>query len=177
MALFDLAVAIVLQHEGGFVNNPVDKGQATNMGISTPTLTKWLGRAATLRDVQNLTADTAKAIYRKWYYEPIKGDQITSQAIATAMLDLAVLTGPATAVKAAQAILGVTVDGNLGPITLGKLNLMAPQDFLWQFSDKYHALFSDIVTATPNQVVFLKGWTLRACAMRGYLTNVASAVS
>ena len=34
MSAFELAIPIVLKHEGGFADNPADPGGATNFGIS-----------------------------------------------------------------------------------------------------------------------------------------------
>lgn len=67
-ATFDHAVDDVLRTEGGYVNDPVDRGGETNFGISA--------RANPDIDVANLTRDQAKEIYRQRYWEPIKADNL-----------------------------------------------------------------------------------------------------
>lgn len=60
-ANFDTAVAFVLKHEGGYVNDPKDPGGETKYGISK--------RAYPGLDIKALTEDGAKAIYRRDYWD------------------------------------------------------------------------------------------------------------
>jgi hypothetical protein len=87
MADFDMAVALVLKHEGGLVDDPNDPGGLTNFGISQ--------RSYPNVDIRNLTADDAKAIYKRDYWFPIGGDAISNQSLANAALDFAVNAGVA----------------------------------------------------------------------------------
>ena len=67
--LFKRALAFVLRWEGGFVNNPSDKGGATNMGITQYTYNSWLkslGLAS--RDVRHITRSEVEQIYYKNYW-------------------------------------------------------------------------------------------------------------
>lgn len=60
---FQRAVERVLKAEGGYVNDPVDRGGETKYGISK--------RANPEVDIASLTVDQAKDIYRKKYWEAI----------------------------------------------------------------------------------------------------------
>src|SRR5438045_2687647 len=65
---FDACLAFTLREEGGYVDDPADPGGATNMGITLVTYRQWsenpnLGSA----QVQDMTARTARAIYRSLY--------------------------------------------------------------------------------------------------------------
>ena len=59
MAKFDPAYSIVLRLEGGYQNNPADKGNynslgdlvGTKYGISAPVLEQWIGRPPTKMDM------------------------------------------------------------------------------------------------------------------------------
>lgn len=58
---FEKAVAFVLKHEGGYINDPRDPGGETKYGISK--------RAYPALDIKNLTEEQAKAIYRLDYWD------------------------------------------------------------------------------------------------------------
>lgn len=58
---FDRAIAFVLKHEGGYVNNPQDPGGETNFGISR--------RAYPNVDIKNLTKERVVEIYKKDYWD------------------------------------------------------------------------------------------------------------
>ncbi len=66
---FNIAVKFVLDWEGGYVNDPNDPGGETNYGISA--------RAYPDLDIQNLTVDQAKAIYRRYYWDAINLDSVS----------------------------------------------------------------------------------------------------
>lgn len=165
MAIFEIALAYVLANEGGFVNNPLDSGGPTNQGITQKTLSAHLGRPASIEDVQNISKETVAAIYRKGYWAVIKGDSIKSQSTATFLMDMAVLMGPAQATKIAQAAVGATPDGILGPKTLTALNAVASGPFALRFSKGCVRLFVNITVAKPSQLAFLPGWVSRADEM------------
>ena len=88
MADFNTAVALVLKHEGGLVDNPQDPGGLTNFGISK--------RAYPSLDIANLTVEDAKAIYQRDYWTPAM-EQEPDQRIGHALLDTAVSQGPSVA--------------------------------------------------------------------------------
>ncbi|HLO78113.1 MAG TPA: glycosyl hydrolase 108 family protein, partial [Magnetospirillum sp.] len=112
MADLDSMLNDILAREGGFVNNPADHGGATNYGITQATLSAWLGRSATIDDVRNLGADTAKAIYRRTYFIGPHLDQLP-ELIQPVMLDAAVNSGPGQAVKWLQTVLNANGHGPL----------------------------------------------------------------
>jgi lysozyme family protein len=68
---YDATMKFVFREEGGFVNDPHDPGGATNMGITIATLSRWLGRRASVADVKALDPRMAEAIYQYDYASPI----------------------------------------------------------------------------------------------------------
>lgn len=89
---YDAILNAVLRFEGGFANHPRDPGGPTNLGITQATLSRHLGRQASITDVRNLSRETAAAIYRKSYWDAIGGDQLAPGVDALAM-DIAVNSG------------------------------------------------------------------------------------
>ena len=61
---FETIIKKVLKHEGGYVNDPTDRGGETNFGISK--------RAFPEEDIKGLTEDRAKYIYFEKYWKPSK---------------------------------------------------------------------------------------------------------
>jgi lysozyme family protein len=115
---FAECVAIVLQHEGGYVNHPSDPGGATNMGITLRTLREWRGDdTLTVDAVRNLTEAEAREIYLARYWNAIRGDQLPP-GIDLAVFDWAVHGGVGRAARDLQTVLGVTVDGAIGRQTI-----------------------------------------------------------
>lgn len=166
MAVFEVALAYLLQNEGNtFVNDPLDHGGPTRYGVTMAVLSNYLGRQASISDVQNIEPQTVSAIYRMNYWTPIRGDKIQPQNVATALLDMAALTGCAQAVRMMQAAVGTTPDGIMGPVTLSAINLAQPQAVLVSFSHKACSYFAAIALRDATQAKFLSGWQLRAHRM------------
>ena len=74
---FDACLAFTLVQEGGSVDDPADPGGATNMGITLATLRHWdhdpaLGPV----DVQDMTRQTAAAIYRALYWNALRAGSL-----------------------------------------------------------------------------------------------------
>ena len=117
---FERVIGIVLEHEGGYVNDPVDPGGETNYGISK--------RAYPDIDIGALTREQAKAIYRRDYWDRLTLDRLeTDPMLRGSMFDMAVNSGPLRAVellqRAANAFLisQITEDGRMGPVWGGRL--------------------------------------------------------
>jgi len=160
MADFQQAIPTVLQHEGGYVNDPSDCGGETNFGIcrhSYPSL-----------DVACLTIDEAQAIYRRDFWTPLLLDQITNQEVATKLFDTAVLTGKSQAVKFLQRAVQdaggaiVEVDGQIGPETVAAVNASPPILLLDAYRQQLTTFYRDLAAARPTNQKFLKGWLTRA---------------
>jgi lysozyme family protein len=153
----------VLEREGLFVDDPVDRGGPTMMGITAPTLARWRKRPVTLEDMQALTADEARAIYRHMYIEaPGFAAAIPNDRLLALVVDYAVLSGPKAATQALQRAIGIADDGTLGPQTRRLLEAQAGS------VDVYKRLLADrvrhhveIVILNPSQRRFLRGWLNR----------------
>ena len=108
MADFNIAFDKVVFHEGGYVNDPDDKGGETYMGISRrahPTSNIWYHidkvtkKYTKVSDINNelkknnsLTKEI-KEIYRINYWKPFDLDTYTSQRLANQIFDNAVNRG------------------------------------------------------------------------------------
>ncbi len=117
---FHKCLAVILRHEGGFVNHPADPGGATKYGITRRTLKRWRGKPVSVTDVRRLTKHEAGEIYHAWYWRLIWGDDLPA-GVDLAVFDHAVNSGWKRAVKALQRVVGTRVDGFVGPKTLAAI--------------------------------------------------------
>ena len=161
MASFDIAITKTLANEGGaaYTETPGDTGGATKYGISQksyPTL-----------NIKALTEDEAKSIYKRDYWDKIKGDDIKSQYVAESIFDYAVNAGVGTAIKAAQEAAAmvthanVTADGVIGPKSLAAINSADEWHFQAVYALQKITRYAAICNKNRDQSKFLLGWVNR----------------
>ena len=75
---FEKCLEMLLHHEGGYVNNVHDKGGMTNLGVTKRVYDKWIGRESTEQEMRDLTPDDVAPIYKKNYWNRVKGDSLPS---------------------------------------------------------------------------------------------------
>ena len=56
MADYTKLIPIVKKWEGGYVNHPLDKGGATNSGVTIATFRSVYGKNKTVKDLKNMTS-------------------------------------------------------------------------------------------------------------------------
>lgn len=129
---FESAFERLLGHEGGYGNDSRDRGNWTGGDVGKGTLkgTKYGISAASYpgEDIEGLTLERCKQIYRRDYWGPAGCDAVPP-AVKFDLFDFAVNSGARTAVKALQKAVGETADGILGPLTLQAVQSM-PADRL-----------------------------------------------
>lgn len=161
MAHLEKLKPFILKWEGGFVDDPLDKGGATNKGITIGTFRTFYGKNATVEQLKDITDRQWDKIFEVGYWRPFKADLIKSQAVANICVDWAWASGTVTAIKQVQRILGVTADGVVGEVTLGAINRAEPRELFERIKAERIAFVETIVKRTPSQKVFLKGWKNR----------------
>lgn len=164
MANFKEALDIVLKHEGGWSDHPLDPGSATKFGVTFETFRKsaksLLGIEPTIDNLKKLTKEQAGIIYKSLYWDTIQADLINSQPLATLIFDGHVNMGR-NGIKLLQRELGVVADGDLGPKTLTVLNKSAPSIVFEGLKDARIKFYNSLATRKPELKVFLKGWLNR----------------
>lgn len=163
---FDRAFDYTLNNEGGYTNNAADSGGATKYGITVTTLSRWRGKVCVAADVQTLGRDEAKAIYRKWYWDALRLDEVEKLIVATVLFDAAVLFGVRVSALRAQVVLFAIdptspVDGIIGPKSLALLNSTAESVFITAFQTELRYRVNEIIRAQPKNESFRDGWSNR----------------
>ena len=161
MANIKEVVPFILSWEGGLSDDPDDKGGPTNKGVTLSNFRAFYGENATIDDLKNITDDQWIHIFRTGYWDKIKGDNINDQSVANILIDWAYNSGPGTAAKGVQQIVGVSQDGIMGPITLGAINDSEPQELFKKLHKRREEFYLGIVERDHSQGKFLKGWMRR----------------
>lgn len=156
----DKAMEWIIRAEGGLVDHPADPGGVTKYGISQ--------RAYPNVDIRSLTEEGAIAIYRRDYWDAVKGDRIP-WPMNLAVFDCAVNCGHRTAVRLLQKALRIEADGVLGIKTMAAIErfgrtMVVFEDYLWERADYYCNL-------KRQQRAFLAGWINRLCELRRFVLD------
>lgn len=78
--IFQKALSFVLKWEGGYVNDPNDKGGATNKGITQSTYNSWLrSKGRNLIDVKVISDKDVRDIYYYNYWLKAGCDKMTEK--------------------------------------------------------------------------------------------------
>jgi len=154
MSKFDEIIEVVLEHEGGYVNDPKDPGGETNFGIAK--------RSNPDVDIKNLTKAEASLIYKTKYWDKNKVESLPEE-LWHIYFDCCVNMGKSRAVKILQQAANgkganIDVDGGLGPNTLKAISNVELER-VRAYRVKYYA---DLVTRKPDLEKFYFGWYKRA---------------
>lgn len=153
---FNKCLTMLLHHEGGFVNHPKDPGGMTNLGVTKAVYDKWIGREATEQEMRDLTPEDVAPIYKKNYWDRVKGDDLPS-GVDWACFDWAVNSGSGRPAKALQRCVGATPDGAIGPMTLRAVAENESKKLVEGVYTQRQKFYEDLKTFET----FGRGWTRR----------------
>jgi len=160
--------ALVLKHEGGFVNHPKDPGGMTNLGVTRTNWELFLDHDVTEADMRALTPEMVKPFYKKNYWDRIRGDELPS-GVDYAAYDLAVNSGTGRAAKYLQQIAGVTADGVIGPRSMEAIQKCDAEDVVDEICNMRMTFLKNLGTFDT----FGKGWTTRVNDVKAKATEMA----
>jgi lysozyme family protein len=178
MSSFGPAIAVVLRHEGGWVDDPDDLGGETNYGISSLIIKRenispaYLGLNPDTQGqrgwLRPLSVEAASRVYERLFWDRYGYKAILDQTVATKVFDCAVNCGPARAhamaQRAAAVVSGaqVTADGIMGPKTIAAINACQPAAFVAAFAQQMRNHYEAIIQARPQNAKFRANWLRRA---------------
>jgi len=153
---FDICLAALLKHEGGFVNHKDDPGGMTNLGVTRKVWETHVGHAVEEADMRALKPDMVAPLYRKNYWAKAKCDALPSGVDYT-VFDIAVNSGVSRAARILQQAIGLVDDGIIGPNTLAAINGKDPQDLIKKICDIRLTFLQHL----PTWPTFGRGWSKR----------------
>ena len=171
--LFSKISSVILQHEGGYVNDPNDRGGETNMGITIATWRAYapsdLGIEATTNTLRNMTKEQAEIIYYNHYWEPKGFCKLETIKIALMLYDWTITSGRAvTQVRKMlhnEYNINFVVSNTMDDDMIHCINAIEDQEQLLsriaEVRKEYYRSLT-ITNGEPNtQVRFLTGWINR----------------
>ena len=175
MAQFNIAYSKTKSNEGGYANNPNDKGGETYMGMSRVNNPKWAGwpiidsykrlhgPIKTGFVIPNPQLDNLVSSYFKTeYWDKFEGDRITSQIVANIMFDFAITSGTKRSVINTQKAANVTADGSFGTDTLTAINKAPEKDLATKILANNQAYYQALADKDPAAYKWaLNSWTQR----------------
>ena len=157
----DDIITAILEHEGGFVDRPEDRGGPTNRGITLATLSSWRQTPVTPADVRSLTEAEVRAIYLAVYIQKPGFDQIPDLSLRAIVVDSGVLSGPKMAARWLQGTVGVARDGVIGRQTLNAIAARDARAVYLALCANRLRFIGAVITTAPSQAVFAAGWLNR----------------
>lgn len=158
------SLALVLAHEGGYLDHPKDPGGPTNKGITQKTYDAYRKvKGLPLQSVKLLSSTETDDIYKRQFWSLVHADDLPA-GLDYAVFDFAVNSGVSRAVRYLQLAVGIQDDGVLGQQSLAAVYASAKVN--------EEAL---ILTYCANRLAFMKslatfaifglGWTRRVVGM------------
>jgi len=193
MANFEIADKITRGNEGGWQNDPADRGNSRNglgtyRGIASHFHPAWKGWPIVAAEIAKLgpqpkydtkayyafarslnsvlaANDALQAMVRSFYkvnfWDALRLDDFKSQELANKVYDSSVNQGTGAAAIMLQKVLGVTVDGGIGPVTLAAVNKQDGAELAEKFKHARIAKYKRLVEARPDQAKYLDVWLAR----------------
>lgn len=184
--IFNIAVKNVLHHEGGFINDTVDPGGATNFGVSLRTLTaKGMidldgdgfndfdydrDGDVDAADIEAMSREQAIEFYRRYFWDK-HGYGTIGGAVSIKLMDLSVNMGPRQSHKLLQRglrsvgrIPNVIDDGILGSITRQAVSFTDDRELVIALRSEAAGFYRSLVAAKPKFEKYRYGWLNRAYA-------------
>ena len=153
---FDDIIEKVLEHEGGYVDDPTDAGGETKYGISK--------RAYPDEDIKELTVERAKELYKRDYWDRYRTADLPDR-LRHIYVDMCINMGGGRAIKILQEACNsknankIDVDGGIGPATIKAASNVEPFRLR-----AYRVMFyAELVMKKPEQERFWVGWFRRSC--------------
>jgi lysozyme family protein len=165
MDVFNKAFEISVGHEGGYVNDPKDRGGETKYGVTKKTYPHL--------DIKNLSLEEAKKIYYNDFWNTKQADlNLLSEKIAIEVFDTGINTSMRTAIEIFQTALNllnrvesryddVVVDGFMGSDTLKVLDKVDELELLRVLNGLQFCRYYEIVKNNHSQERFFAGWIKR----------------
>lgn len=165
--IFDFCMKHILEVEGGFSNNPNDRGGPTNFGITLGTLAAFRGKQVTIEELKNIKPDEVRDVYFKLFWQKFNLSLVKDTHMACIIFDQVVNRRAEAAIITLQTALNsefganLIVDGVLGLKTADAINKNDVYSLGMQFVKETQRFYVKLIKANPSQFEFMFTWMSR----------------
>ena len=150
----------ILRWEGGYINDQADLGKQTNKGVTLSTYRSVFGKNKTVSDLKKITDKQWEFIFKKFYWDKWKADDIKDQNVANILVDWLWCSG-SYGIKIPQRVLGVSVDGIVGSKTIAAINARDGRELFDTIKQERKDFIDRICQTRPQNRKFKNGWMNR----------------
>ena len=150
----------ILRWEGGYINDQADLGKQTNKGVTLSTYRSVFGKNKTVSDLKKITDEQWEFIFKKFYWDKWKADDIKDQNVANILVDWLWCSG-SYGIMIPQRVLGVSVDGIVGSKTIAAINARDGRELFDTIKQERKDYIDRICQTRPQNKKFKKGWLNR----------------
>lgn len=157
----DEALKFTLKWEGGYTNDPLDPGGATNFGIIQSRYDQYRNDVNKPKQpVKFITKQEYTEIYEKYYWEPVRA-KFVSNPLGLVLFDTAVNLGVGGCIARLQASLKVPVTSKWTQAISDKIHSSDQVEVALNICKLRIAKRHARVKQRPDQKRFLRGWLNR----------------
>lgn len=180
---FDLFFKQVLKEEGTVYEDVEgDNGGPTKCGVTIADVARWNNVRCPKRDaagwddlvakVKALTPETARPIYKKFYWDSVRADDLPA-GLDMAVVDYAVNSGVGRAVPTLARLVSVPKAKAVTDEVLAAVAKQDIQDLINRYQDARRAFLEEIAEI-PHNAKFRKGWLQRETRVRKLALSLAT---
>lgn len=153
---FNRCLKFVLDHEGGWSDDPHDPGGATMKGVTLLAYKAYLMRLPTKEELRNIPDEHLIGLYKTRYWDNAKCDDL-DVGVDMVVFDMAVNAGVGRSSRILQRCVGANADGFIGPKTIALTKGIMPRDLVIRFSTERRNFYNTLETFER----FGRGWLRR----------------
>ena len=150
----------ILRWEGGYINDQADLGKQTNKGVTLSTYRSVFGKNKTVSELKKITDEQWEFIFKKYYWDKWKADNIKDQNVANILVDWLWCSG-SYGIKIPQRVLGVSADGIVGSKTIAAINARDGRELFDTIKQERKDFIDRICQTRPQNRKFKNGWLNR----------------
>jgi len=143
-----------------YEDDPNDPGGATKFGIDQ--------RSHPKLDIRNLTLDDARQIYWDETWTANSADSLPP-GVGEVVCRIGMNCGERLAVEWLQTLIGVKVDGSLGPKTIAAANAVDAKKLTSDLINRMETYYRNLAAGSSKRARYLKGWLNAAEDLRRFV--------